>query len=92
MDTGNVLDRSNKSSVPIGLQNVMVRYGSDPILWKHSSNIMLEFNSLKKSIKVDFNRSRISLLYFYNAYVNLCEKKKNSAEVQLYSYRTNAFI
>ena len=61
---------------------------SDPILWKHSINIMLEFNSLKKSIKVDFNRSKISLLYFYNAYVNLCEKKI-SAEVQLYSYRTN---
>ena len=59
---------------------------SDPILWKHSINIMLEFNSLKKSIKVDLNRSKISLLYFYNAYVNLCEKKKKKKIWQKYSF------
>ena len=37
---------------------------------------------MKKSIEVHFNRSNIFLLYFYNAYDVICEKK-NSAEVRL---------
>ena len=43
-------------------------------------------NSLRKSIEVHFNRSKIFLLYFY---VNLWEK--NCRRSTAYSCRTNAF-
>ena len=39
METGNVLDRSNKISVYIGLQNVMDRYGTAQKAIRYNGNI-----------------------------------------------------
>ena len=40
METGNVPDRSNNISVPIGLQNVMDRYGTDQKAIRYNGNIV----------------------------------------------------
>ena len=40
METENVLDRSNKISVFIGLQNVMARYGTDQKAIRYNGKIV----------------------------------------------------
>ena len=43
METENVLDRSNKIYVSIGLQNVMDRYGTDQKAIRYNGNIVYDF-------------------------------------------------
>ena len=47
--------------------------------------------SLKKSIEVHFNRLKIFLLYFYNAY-DVSLREKMFCRSTAYSYRKNAFL
>ena len=57
---------------------------------KSNTREMLLQSSLKKSIEVDFNRSKVFLLYFYDAYdVNL--REKNFGRSTAYPRRTNFF-
>ena len=64
------------------------------ILWE-TDHVAEDF-SFEKSIEVHFNRSKIILLYFYDAYdVSLWEKKvrrKYGEQMQnIYTYRISSF-